>query len=375
MSESGLPSDLVQALHDLAEQPEPTAEPFERVARWRRACGDAEAAATWQTWSLLPPDEEKLRNALATIWSDLGELDQARALLTTASDAESQPSWLQLTLLVRQGEFERASAMQQQLLKSPPSVERADLLDLLRLWRENQCSSQALELLDPLLGWIKQRGETPTIQVCLALADLLEQQHRFDEAEPWWQRSHAMQPSYAWPLMRLGQQALRKKQPAVAFHYASQVLERNPDHNYAPRLQRKALTALEATRSLALLDGQPLSELDNATGGNQPEPEWWDGCTSLALIGFDSTSLLSSWCGYLNSLDPGERCHPSLRLWLIGSPDPLWLQQKAEDLLAPLPQPVLISSWPIWDEQRHGGADKKLEAIDKPPFWREQEQG
>ena len=77
MSKSGLPSDLVQALHDLAEQSEPAPEPFERVARWRRACGDAESAATWQTWSLLPPPAEELHSALATIWSGVGEIDQA----------------------------------------------------------------------------------------------------------------------------------------------------------------------------------------------------------------------------------------------------------------------------------------------------------
>jgi len=370
MSKTGLPSDLVQALNDLAEQAEPAPEPFERVARWRRACGDAEAAATWQTWSLLPPSDEELSGALAAIWSGLGEIDKAEALLNSTSGEESL-NWLQLTLLIQQGELKHAATVQKKLLKSPPTVEIADLLDLLRLWQENKQSAQALELLDPLLSWIKQRGETPTIQVCLAVADLLEQQQRFDEAEPWWQRSHSMQPNYTCPLMRLGQQALRKQQPAVAFHYASQVLNRNPDHNFAPRLQRKALIALGAKRSLALLDGTPLFELTNAQSQDEPKPEWWEGCTSVALIGFENTSLLSSWHEYLSAMDPTILINQSLSLWLIGSPDPLWFERMAKHLFESLAQPLLIESWPIWDEQRHGNVNRRLKAINVTPFWRE----
>jgi len=373
MSESKLPADLVKALHDLAEQPDPPPEPFERVARWRRACGDAEAAATWQTWSLLPPTSEELQSAVAAIWSGLGEFDQASALISTDQGEDPQLSWLQLTLLLQQGDLERAATMQQQLLKNPPTAQIADLLELLRLWQKNKRSAQALELLDPLLGWLKQRGETPTIQICLAIADLLEQEQRFDQAEPWWQRSHALQPDYAWPLMRLGHQALRKEQPAVAFHYASQVLERNPNHEFAPRLQRKALTALGAERSLALIDGTSLSQIDNAPEWETPEPEWWQGCSSLALLGIESTSLLSSWQAYLSALNPSELENQTLRLWLIASPDPLWLEQKAHTLFEQFPKPVLINSWPVWEEQRHGGVDRRLEAAAQPPFWREQQ--
>lgn len=64
------PADLDQALIDLeADAPAPSA--FERVARWRRACGDAESAAEWQTWSLLPPEQAHLRTALAECWRRL----------------------------------------------------------------------------------------------------------------------------------------------------------------------------------------------------------------------------------------------------------------------------------------------------------------
>ena len=90
------PADLDQALIDLeADAPTPSA--FERVARWRRACGDAESAAEWQTWSLLPPEQADLRTALAECWRRLGRFDQAARLLN-----EQAPSWHQLILVLQQ---------------------------------------------------------------------------------------------------------------------------------------------------------------------------------------------------------------------------------------------------------------------------------
>ncbi len=87
------PVDLDQALIDLeADAPTPSA--FERVARWRRACGDAESAAEWQTWSLLPPEQADLRTALAECWRRLGRFDQAARLLNAQA-----PSWHQLAML------------------------------------------------------------------------------------------------------------------------------------------------------------------------------------------------------------------------------------------------------------------------------------
>ena len=81
-----LPADLDQALIDLeADAPTPSA--FERVARWRRACGDAESAAEWQTWSLLPPEQADLRTALAGVATD----PRARARRAGASLARGFP--------------------------------------------------------------------------------------------------------------------------------------------------------------------------------------------------------------------------------------------------------------------------------------------
>ena len=372
MSTAGLPKDLIDALQALAEQPDPPPEPFERVARWRRACGDAEAAATWQTWSLLPPEPSELHSALAGLWRSVGDTAAAAAVLVTAAKDSHQPeSWQQLALLLEQAEPEAASELQRQLLQDPPVLAIPELLDLLRLWQQQQQPQQALELLQPLLAFMQQRGEQPSGPICTAMADLLEQLQRFDEAEPWWQRSHAQQPQQAWPLMRLGHQALRKQQPAVALHYARQALEREPEHVFAPRLQRKALTALGATRSLQWLDQQepiapePIQE--------PPTEEIWVGCRRLALIGFGDASLLESWCQQLQAEDGESDATTSapLQLWLIASPDPLWLEHQALQLCRDLTQPLTITSWPQWEPQRHGHLDLVLEASESAPFWRE----
>ena len=365
MSEARLPVDLIEALQDLAEQPDPAPETFERVARWRRACGDADGAATWQTWSLLPPPPKERLSALATIWSALGQTKQAAQLFNASSSDTAEISWINLELLLQQGDLEAAAALQARLLQTPPTIPIASLLNLVGLWQESTRSGQALELLEPLLRWIKQRGEAPTIQVCLAVADLLEQEQRFDEAEPWWQRSHALQPQQAWPLMRLGHQAMRKGQPALALHYARQVLEREPTHPYAPQLQRNALLAMDATRSLAFLDGKSPSGLEALN--EPPTSDIWDDCDAIALIGFADGRILQSLLEHFKSEDHTQAKNQALRLWFIASPDPLWFEQEARSLLED--QHVEIISWPTWESHRHAEIDLILEAIDQPPYW------
>lgn len=326
MTRAGLPTDLSEALQTLAEQLDPPQELFERVARWRRGCGDAEAAATWQTWSLLPPEPEELRNALADLWRSVGDTDAAAGMLEVAGGTKSQKSWQQLALLLDQADLKAASQLQQQLLQDPPVLAVPELLDLLRLWQQQQQPQQALDLLEPLLGFMQKRSEQPSGPICNAMADLLEKLKRFEDAEPWWQRSHALQPHQAWPLMRLGHQSMRRQQPAVAVHYARQVLERDPEHDFAPRLQRKALNALGATRSLQLLDSQEPTKLEALQ--EPPGPELWNGCRRLALIGFRDASILEGWCQQLEAQGQAWDCAETtskspLQLWLIASPDPL----------------------------------------------------
>jgi len=100
-----------------------------------------------------------------------------------------------------------------------------------------------------------------------------------------------------------------------------------------------------------------------------PPSELWQGCRSLALIGFRDAAFLNDWCAQLNQpgVDNPDTAPPEL--WLIASPDPLWLEHQAADRLAGLTKPVSIQSWPVWDEQRHHGVDLVLEASDQPPGW------
>lgn len=360
MSSTEISTDLREALEQLSSA-DPAPECFELVARWRRACGDAEAAATWQTWSLLPPEAEELRQALAQLWRGLGDTERAAALVP-------EPGWQQLAVVLQQGDLEQATSLQRQLLQERPPLEIAALLELVNLWQEAEQHQQALELLEPLLAWMESRGEPVSGQLCNAMADLLEKQNRFNEAEPWWQRSHALQPHQAWPLMRLGHQAMRRQQPLVAVHYANQVLQRDPGHAIAPRLQRKALQALGAERSLALLDGTTPPATPAIASLKEPPPaEIWLGCRRLALIGFRDAAILEGWLEALNQ-DPAAAASPA-QLWLIASPDPLWLHQQAHTVLAAQDQPIALESWPVWDPQRHSAAERVIEACTAHPFW------
>lgn len=361
MSSTEISTDLREALEQLSSaDPEP--ECFELVARWRRACGDAEAAATWQAWSLLPPEAPELRQALAQLWRGLGATQRAAALVP-------EPGWQQLAVVLQQGDLEQAGLLQRQLLQERPPLGIAALLELVQRWQEAEQHQQALELLEPLLGWMESRGEPVSGQLCNAMADLLEKLERFNEAEPWWQRSHALQPHQAWPLMRLGHQAMRRDQPLVAVHYANQVLQRDPSHSIAPRLQRKALQALGASCSLALLDGSALpASAEAAPLLEPPGAEIWQGCCKLALLGFRDAAILEGW---LQALEPNlpPTSGQLLQLWLIASPDPVWLHHQVSSRLASFKAAIGLESWPVWDPQRHASADRVLQASETAPFW------
>ena len=220
-----MPDDLIEALQTLSTQPDPPPEPFEQIARWRRACGDAEAAETWQTWSLLPAT-----NALVALWRSLAQCGNTAAaadVLAASAGRNKQESWQMLALLLEQANLEGACELQRQLLRDPPQLAISELLDLLRQWQQLKQPQQALDLLQPLLNFMHKNGEQPSGPICTAMADLLEKLKRYDEAETRWKRSHAPQPQQAWPLMRRPP-GFRRRQPSVALHYACQVLERDP---------------------------------------------------------------------------------------------------------------------------------------------------
>ena len=350
MSSSRISDELRQALTRLAQEKNPDPSLIERIARWRRACGDAEAAAQWQIWSLLPPTSEELRPALASLLSGLGESHLAMQLLP---NSDQRRSWERLAVLIERKQLKQAASLQRKLLTDPPDLAENDLINLLNQWLEAELYQEALSLLHPLLTSMQKRGETLSSRLCCTMADLLEKQQRFNEAESWWMQAHILQPQQVWPVMRLGYQALRQQQPTLAFHYARQTLKRDPQHAFAPELQRKALQAMRAERSLALLDGQEPPALPSFQACSPFPDECVLSCRTLVLLSLDDPNILKVWADQLDSAAASQT-----RLYLINSHDPLWLEQQAQRLLPK----TRIDLWPSWDPERHGDVDLVLTA-------------
>ena len=344
---------------------------FEQVARWRRACGDAEGAATWQTWSLVSPEREELKRNLSQLWLNLDEIELAAQALEGASGR--QPcSWEQLTLLLKQAKCSEATILQQKLLRNPPDLSIQMLLSLVGAWKRAEQPQQALNLLQPMLVRIQKPNEVPSFPVCNTVAQLLDELKRFDEAEQWWLRSHRSQPHHTLPLMRLARQALRKKQFPIVVHYSTEVLNREPDHRFAPDLQHKGLAGMGASMSLAMIQGETPPRPKPDPHFQPPEPELWHQCRQLALVGFSEATLVEQWFQALaeeTSATNSSTPQLPLKLWLVASPDPLWLQQEVETLWSTHDQAIDIEQWPFWDPQRHGMAQLILEFVAESPGW------
>ena len=378
MSNGSVPSDLQNALKDLGTHSDPLEEVdpalFEQVARWRRACGDAEGAATWQTWSLIPPEREELKRNLSQLWLNLDETDLAAQILDDESGRQDE-TWEKLTVLLKQAKLSEATTLQKKLLSNPPNLSIQTLLALVEAWKQAENPQQAVDLLQPMLLRIQRRNEIPSTPVCNTVAQLLDELKRFDEAEQWWLRSHRSQPHHTWPLMRLARHALRKKQFPIVFHYSTEVLNREPDHRFAPDLQHKGLAGMGASKSLAMIQGETPPQPKPDPHFQPPEPELWHQCRQLALVGFSEATLIEQWFKALaeetSATNPSTPQLP-LKLWLVASPDPLWLKQQVETLQSTLDQAIDIEQWPSWDPQRHGTAQLILEFAAESPGWRQQ---
>ena len=359
---------LLAALQQLSAGSDEPAH-FELVARWRFACGDAEAGATWQFWSLSPPPTDQLRQALATVWSALGDFEQAEELL---SDAES---WQQLALLLKQTRYEAAEQLQNRLLADPSPATISEILAIAADWQQAERPQQILVLLEQLIAYMDRRGEQPTAQFANAFAAQLEQLERFTEAAPWWSRSLQLDPNQVWPLMRLAHHQMRCGQPAIAEHYCRAVLSLDANHQWAPGLQQQALEAMGARGSLALLqqraiphtwqrrqalwrrqielDFVPVERLERLVLRRSvalvPKPAWQEQ-TQLGLWGDLDGVALARWAEALRMEPPGE----PVTLWLLASPDPQLQIHNLELLLQEVDFKVNLRHWPLWDAARHG---------------------
>lgn len=358
-------SDLRSTLVSLSEF-NPDSELFIKIARWRLGCGDAIGAAKWQLWSLIRPQQKDLQQALASIWIDLGDLRIAAGIIDLSTD-----SWQQLNLLLQQGSIAEAINLQQRLLLSPPPIELDFLLYLASTWQKSGCPSEALGLLEQLLLHYKRLEKIVLPPLANALAQLLEEHNRHEAAASWWRYSLTQDTNQIHPMMRLGRYSMAQSNPLVAFHYAQQVLDRDPNHPWAPDLQIKALRLLGAKGSLALLaeESPPkpwlrrqiqwLTPLKNVINEQLLysliaccrvkllSEDIIKDCRCVALWGDSDGLTLAALL--LNNND--AICNLNV-IWLLASCDPL-LQIYNLKRLMPKNSTIQLKFWPTWDPNIH----------------------
>lgn len=356
---------LISTLTNLSE-PNPGSELFIQVARWRLGCGDAAGAAKWQLWSLIPPPQQELKHALAGFWIHLGELKTAAVILGSESIG-----WEGLNLLIQQGSLDEAKNLQEELLISPPLLELNFLLNLASAWQKAGCPSDALTLLEHLLIHYKRFNKIILPPLANALAQLLEEHNRQEAAASWWRYSLLQDPNQIHPMMRLGRFAMAQNDLLVAFHYAHQVLERVPNHPWAPDLQAKALTALCARGSLALLANHsfPKSWLRRQSQWLLPLNKVANKQTSCGLVArsyvkFIPTAIIKNYKSIaLWGDSDGLALAPILlnkdiqlynlsTIWLLASSDPL-LQISNLKQLSQMHSSIQLNFWPLWDINIH----------------------
>jgi len=345
---------------------------FGCIGRWRLACGDAEGAAQWHYWSFDPPPQSDLSAALARLWSTLGRHER---LAPTQLEGWDQLAALLAVPEPGQAQLASAQALQLQLLQGePPPLGTEQLLALVAAWKRHRCPAPAVDLLNLLVAFYASRGQLLGSQTANALAELLEQLERFDEAQPWWEHSLSLDPGQLWPLMRLAHQALRCGHPPMALHYTQLVLAADPQHRWAPALQQKALAAMGARASLALVNDAPwpapwqrreaqwYQALAQQLPGAPPlsracrpvallPPQAWQGRQQLALWGARDAHALAGWTTAQQEQQPEQ----PITLWLLASPDPLWLEHQLRQLLGEAAAAsVRLLSCPYWQGDRHG---------------------
>ncbi len=394
--------DVLEALTQLSDGSRAWSH-FESISRWRLSCGDAEGASVWHYWSFEPPTSEEIGLALAGFWRSLGENEKATQLLP-----ESE-SWEGLAILQAQARYDEAENLQRTLLLKPPTLEVSKLLELVAAWQLAERSTPAFELLNKLVGYKQRRGEPFGPHVANTMADLLEKLERHDQAAEWWGRSLEADPNQCWPLMQLAHYEFRCKRPDLSAHYCREVLKLNPQHKWAPGLQKKSLDAMGAIGSRAILRknainrkkvwpcswhrrqaqwrNQLASQLDQ---GQLPEGlVWrrpvvlppkvsWQDHQQVAIWGDPDGLSLAGWALTLGDHPPDN----PLTLWLLASPDPELQLHNLRTLLAAACSNVSIITWPIWEPERHGeitslliahrGSPPQIVPWDDLEIWQEQ---
>ena len=246
MDNTSFPKDLLQSVvNDLTDGTSIELDTFEKIARWRRACGDAEGASQWQTWSFLTPEPSEIVNAVLEILENTWEKDESKILKRKLKNYVSDQNWLKLEKLLKSGQIAASIAHQNLLIRGKQKLRLDQLMKVCRYWKNQEKPDEMIKLLDFYLKRTGNRVRQPKAELLISLATLLEKDMRYLEAEKWLKKAHQLEPALARPLMCLARLALRQKQPKLTFHYTSLILKVNPGHNFAARLQLKALQVMD----------------------------------------------------------------------------------------------------------------------------------
>ena len=375
---------LSELLRDPGAEAPSDSEPYERIGAWYRACGDPVAAGRWQLWSLIPPNPQDLRVALADVWRSCGELQRADVLLL------GEQCWETVALRLQQGQLTAAAELQATLLQQASPLQESLLLRLVELWTQSNGLAEARTLLAALAAANAPQGHTTGF--CNAYAWLCLKLNHLNEAAQWFEASLALNPQQLPQRLHLARLALEDFQrPDVAAHEAAQVLALDPQHDWALKLRRRALRAMGAWGSLQVLEPRaigpqlpapyrrrlpawlqqlqrfgaalpssgllrrPPSPLDPQELASALSQVPADATNADWLVWGDADGSSLALCGA--GLASGVIAPPP-KVWLLASPDP-WLAQAnlTAWLQAGLVQPLTtVLTWPQWDPELHGQA-------------------
>jgi hypothetical protein len=353
-----------------ADQP-PDPDHLAAIARWRLGCGDGSRAARWHRWSLQPPSPTALQS----------ELEQLLLLLNRPQLARrfgQQQGWAAVLLALEAGNSEEALRAQQAAIAAGVAIDVPLCLRLANQWQQHQCPTPALELLEA----IAVQAATPAL--CNAIAHLLEQQHQFGQAAPWWDHSLSLDPEQPSALMQRSRNALAQGDAALGCHLAMALLELDPQHAVGQELLVESLEALGALASLRLALA-PLVRLGRQRYVQQAKSlkAWWRPRQRRQARWRQQLQTPHPWPGVLLALTPPRQLPTSQLadcscIGLMGSRDGLeligaladvgnagvvWHLASREPLLCErnlqrlLPDGWQLRRWPRWQPTVHGALD------------------
>jgi tetratricopeptide (TPR) repeat protein len=200
----------LKALLEVVDAHPPPPQACEALADQLMGLGYAAQAARWRTWSLLPPEAPRLREAIAELRQRWG-LEPVRSLSAGRLDADLVLS--QAQQLLEQGDL--------------PNARRA------------------------LQRVARQRGFPPGL--CNRVGMLEEQLGEFPSAERWYRASLQQVPSQHLVWFPLAKVLLWQQAWDEALAAAEQGLRLSPNHPWGLKLRLQALQALGAVQTLSVL--------------------------------------------------------------------------------------------------------------------------